>query len=206
MRGHGTVDVRHAFEQLIDRMARELELDPFAVRRANLLEAPTRTPNDLMVNSYGLSECLQKVETASKWNQRRGKLGFGRGLGMAASHYVSGAAKPVHWTGEPHAVVSLKLDFDGGITALTGASDIGQGSTTMIAVAAAEVLGVDLARIQVVANDSVVTPKDNGFLFFTRNLHGRQCGHRGGKKSARHPGQHRCRQARRRPAGYRMRR
>ncbi len=162
MRGHGTVDVRHAFEQLIDRMARELGLDPFELRRANLLKAPTRTLNDLMVNSYGLPECLDKVEAASKWNERHGKLPSGRGLGMAASHYVSGAAKPVHWTGEPHAVVTLKLDFDGGITALTGASDIGQGSTTMVALAAAEVLGVDLARIQVVCNDSAITPKDNG--------------------------------------------
>jgi len=162
MRGHGTVDVRHAFEALLDRMARQLDLDPFAVRRANMLSAPTRTPNDLMVNSYGLPECLQKVEAASGWKDRFGKLPAGRGLGMACSHYVSGAAKPVHWTGEPHAVVSLKLDFDGGITAFTGASDIGQGSTTMVAMAAAEVLGVHLSRIQVVTNDSAITPKDNG--------------------------------------------
>jgi len=162
MRGHGTVDVRHAFECLLDRMARQLNLDPFAVRRANLLSAPTRTLNDLLVNSYGLAECLEKVETASGWNERRNDLPPGRGLGMACSHYVSGAAKPVHWTGEPHAVVALKLDFDGSITALTGASDIGQGSTTMVAMATAEVLGVDLARIRVVTNDSVITPKDNG--------------------------------------------
>jgi 4-hydroxybenzoyl-CoA reductase subunit alpha len=162
MRGHGTVDVRHAFEVLLDRTSRALGLDPFVVRRANILTAPTRTSNDLMVNSYGLPECLEKVEKASGWKQRKGKLGPGRGLGMACSHYVSGAAKPVHWTGEPHAVVSLKLDFDGGITAFTGASDIGQGSTTMVAMAAAEVLGVDLSRIQVVTNDSAITPKDNG--------------------------------------------
>ena len=162
MRGHGTVDVRHAFEQLTDRMARKLGLDPFEVRRRNLLKSPTRTLNDLMVNSYGLPECLDKVEAASGWKKRHGKLPFGRGLGMAGSHYVSGAAKPVHWTGEPHAVVTLKLDFDGGITALTGASDIGQGSTTMVALAAAEVLGVDLSRIRVVCNDSAITPKDNG--------------------------------------------
>ncbi len=162
MRGHGTVNVRHAFECLLDRMARELGLDPFAVRRANLLRAPTRSLNDLMINSYGLKECLDRVEKASGWRQRRGRLGPGRGLGMACSHYVSGAAKPVHWTGEPHAVVNLKLDFDGGITALTGASDIGQGSTTMVALAAAEVLGVDPGRIRVVVNDSVITPKDNG--------------------------------------------
>ncbi|WP_111735624.1 4-hydroxybenzoyl-CoA reductase subunit alpha [Roseovarius amoyensis] len=162
MRGHGTVDVRHAFECLLDRMARELGLDPFAVRRANLLTAPTRTANDLLVNSCGLGECLDRVEAASGWRERRGRLGPGRGLGMAASHYVSGAAKPVHWTGEPHAVVSMKLDFDGAITAFTGASDIGQGSTTIVALAAAEVLGVDLGRIRVITNDSAITPKDNG--------------------------------------------
>ena len=46
MRGHGSVDTRHAFECLLDRMARDLGLDPFAVRRANLLHAPTRTLND----------------------------------------------------------------------------------------------------------------------------------------------------------------
>ncbi|WP_432817225.1 4-hydroxybenzoyl-CoA reductase subunit alpha [Sulfitobacter sp. JB4-11] len=162
MRGHGTVDVRHSFEVLLDRMARALGLDPFSVRRSNLMKAPTFTPNGLMVNSYGLAECLDKVEKASGWTQRNGKMGKGRGLGMACSHYVSGAAKPVHWTGEPHAVVSMKLDFDGGITVLTGASDIGQGSSTVVALAAAEVIGVSMDRIRVVANDSVITPKDNG--------------------------------------------
>ncbi len=162
MRGHGTVDVRHAFECMLDRMSRELGLDPFAVRRANLLSAPMFTANDLMVNSYGLGECMDKVEAASGWAARKGKLGPGRGLGMACSHYVSGAAKPVHWTGEPHAVVSMKLDFDGSITVLTGASDIGQGSTTIVALAASEILGVGLNRIRVVTNDSVITPKDNG--------------------------------------------
>ena len=73
MRGHGSVDTRHAFECLVDRMARELGLDPFAVRRANLLQAPTRTMNDLTVNSYGLAECLDKVERASGWRERIGQ-------------------------------------------------------------------------------------------------------------------------------------
>ncbi|MDH4261292.1 MAG: molybdopterin-dependent oxidoreductase, partial [Gammaproteobacteria bacterium] len=132
MRGHGSVDTRHAFEVLLDRMARELGLDPFAVRRMNLLRAPTRTLNDLLVNSYGLPECLDRVERASGWRERIGRLPRGRGLGMACSHYVSGAAKPIHWTGEPHAVVNLKLDWDGGVTAFTGAPDIGQGSSTMV--------------------------------------------------------------------------
>ena len=66
-RGHGTVDIRFAFESLLDDMAIALAIDPFAVRRANLLNAPTFTDNDLMVNSYGLPECLDWVERESGW-------------------------------------------------------------------------------------------------------------------------------------------
>ncbi|MFL6821412.1 MAG: molybdopterin cofactor-binding domain-containing protein, partial [Xanthobacteraceae bacterium] len=109
-RGHGTVDIRFAFENLLDEMASELGLDPMAVRRANYLTAPTFTDNDLMVNSYGLPECVDWVEKASGWRQRKGKLPKGKGsirkgLGFACSHYISGASKPVNWTGEPHATV-----------------------------------------------------------------------------------------------------
>jgi 4-hydroxybenzoyl-CoA reductase subunit alpha len=162
MRGHGAVDARHAFESLLDSMAGELALDPFAVRRANLIAPPYRTINDLQVNSYGIPACLDWVEQASGWKARRGKLPRGRGLGLACSHYVSGSAKPVHWSGEPHAVVNLKLDFDGSITILTGAADIGQGSSTLLTQIVAEVLALPLARIRVIAADSVLTPKDNG--------------------------------------------
>ena len=162
MRGHGAVDVRHAFESLLDQMAGELGLDPFAARRANLIGTPYRTLNDLQVNSCGLPDCLDWVEAASGWKARRGQLPRGRGLGLACSHYVSGSAKPVHWSGEPHAVIHLKLDFDGGITILTGASDIGQGSSTLLAQVVAEVMLLPLQRIRVVATDSALTPKDNG--------------------------------------------
>ncbi|MEE8139729.1 MAG: molybdopterin cofactor-binding domain-containing protein, partial [Alphaproteobacteria bacterium] len=162
MRGHGTVNVRYAFESLLDLMAQELGLDPFEIRRRNLLEAPIETINGLMIESYGLPECLDWVEQASAWAHRRTNLPKGKGLGLACSHYVSGAAKPVHWTGEPHAVVNLKLDFDCGVTVLTGAADIGQGSDTVLAQLVGEVLKLDLDRVSVIANDSRITPKDNG--------------------------------------------
>ncbi len=162
MRGHGTVNIRFAFESLLDTMAAELGLDPMAVRRRNLLQAPTETINGLKVMSYGLPACLDWVEKASDWRARKGKLGKGRGLGMACSHFVSGSAKPVHWSGEPHAVIVLKLDFDAAVTILTGASDIGQGSSTIITQVVAEILGIGYHRIRVIANDSAITPKDNG--------------------------------------------
>jgi 4-hydroxybenzoyl-CoA reductase subunit alpha len=147
---------------MLDSMAEELGLDPIALRRAKLIVPPNRTQNDLQVNSYGVPECLAWVERASRWRERKGTLPRGRGLGIACSHYVSGSAKPVHWSGEPHAVVNLRLDFDGAITLLTGAADIGQGSSTLLAQVAAEVLMLPLARMRVIAADSALTPKDNG--------------------------------------------
>ena len=161
-RGHGTVNVRFAFEALLDEMAEALGLDPFAVRRANALTAPTFTDNDLMVNSYGLPQCLDWVERESGWAARKGRMPKGKGLGMACSHYISGASKPVNWTGEPHATVKLKLDFDGSIVVLTGAAEIGQGSSTILVQSVGEVLGLDLTRIRIVTGDSEVVPKDNG--------------------------------------------
>ena len=161
-RGHGTVNMRFSFESLLDAMAEEMGLDPFAVRRANLLEAPTFTANDLMVNSYGLPECLDLVEKASGWKERKGKMAPGRGLGVGCSHYPCGASKTVHWTGEPHATVALKLDFDGSITVLSGAPEIGQGSSTILVQCVAEVLGIDSSRIRIITSDSAITPKDNG--------------------------------------------
>jgi 4-hydroxybenzoyl-CoA reductase subunit alpha len=161
-RGHGTVDVRFAFESLLDQMAHAMGLDPMAVRRANFLNAPTFTDNDLMVNSYGLPQCIDWVEKESGWRERRGRLPKGKGLGFACSHYISGASKPVNWTGEPHATVKLKLDFDGSIIVLTGAADIGQGSSTILVQTVAEVLGLDISRVRIVSGDSDVVPKDNG--------------------------------------------
>jgi 4-hydroxybenzoyl-CoA reductase subunit alpha len=162
-RGHGTVDARTAFEALMNEMTAELGLDPFAVRRINLLpQIPYITAYAQRVLSYGLPECLDKVMKASGWAERRGKMPKGRGLGLACSHFVSGTTTPKHWTGEPHATVNLRLDFDGGITVLTGAADIGQGSNTMAAQMVAETLGVDWNRIRVVSADSALTPKDNG--------------------------------------------
>ncbi len=163
MRGHGTVDTRAAFEALLTEMAEELGIDALEVRQINLIQQiPYTTMYAQKVMSYGLPECLEKVKAASGWEQRRGNMPKGRGLGVACSHFVSGTSTPKHWTGEPHATVNLKLDFDGGITLLTGAADIGQGSNTMATQVAAEVLGVSLGRIRVISADSALTPKDNG--------------------------------------------
>src|SRR5450432_320128 len=162
MRGHGTVNVRFAFESQMDEIAATLNLDPAEMRRVNLLKPPTVTVNGLRVLSYGLPECIDQVITRSDWRDRRGKLPKGRGLGMACSHYVSGAANSIIRSDMPHSTVNIKIDRDGGVVVYTGASEIGQGSDTMTAQIAAEVLGCSLARVRVIAADTDLTPIDIG--------------------------------------------
>ena len=162
MRGHGTVNVRFAFESQLDEIAAKLGLDPAEVRRINLLKPPTVTVNGLRVLSYGLPECMKQVVTRSQWNERRGKLPKGRGLGVACSHYVSGAANSIIRSDMPHSTVNIKIDRDGGVVVYTGASEIGQGSDTMTAQIVAEVLGCSLSRVKVIAADTDLTPIDLG--------------------------------------------
>jgi 4-hydroxybenzoyl-CoA reductase subunit alpha len=162
MRGHGTVNVRFAFETQLDELAAKIGMDPAEIRQRNLLKPPCITVNGLRVQSYGLPECIEKTVERSEWKQRRGKLPKGRGLGIACSHYVSGAANSIIRSDMPHSTVNIKIDRDGGVVVYTGASEIGQGSDTMTAQVAAEVLGCSLWRVRVIAADTDLTPIDIG--------------------------------------------
>jgi 4-hydroxybenzoyl-CoA reductase subunit alpha len=162
MRGHGTVNVRFAFESQLDELSAKIGVDPAEIRQRNLLKPPCVTVNSLRVQSYGLPECIEKTVERSGWKQRKGKLPRGHGLGIACSHYVSGAANSIIRSDMPHSTVNIKIDRDGGVVLYTGAAEIGQGSDTMTAQIAAEVLGCSLARIRVVAADTDLTPIDIG--------------------------------------------
>jgi 4-hydroxybenzoyl-CoA reductase subunit alpha len=162
MRGHGTVNVRFAFETQLDELAAAIGMDPAEIRQHNLLKPPCVTVNGLRVQSYGLPECIEKVVERSNWKQRKGKMPKGRGLGVACSHYVSGAANSIIRSDMPHSTVNIKIDRDGGVVVYTGASDIGQGSDTMVAQVTAETLGCTIARVKVIAADTDLTPIDIG--------------------------------------------
>ncbi len=162
MRGHGTIATRHAFEALLDQAAVALDLDPLDVRRANLLKPNSRTVNDLRVTSYGYPECLERVAEASSWKARRGRMPRGRGLGMAGSHYVSGAANSIVRGSSPHSTVVIEIDPSGRVTLLTGAAEIGQGSDTVLALVAARRLGLEASAIRVISGDTALTPPDLG--------------------------------------------
>src|SRR5437660_2394210 len=162
MRGHGTVNVRFAFESQLDELAAKIGMDPAEIRQRNLLQPPCITVNGLRVQSYGLPECIEQVVRRSGWRERKGKLPPGRGLGLGCSHYVSGAGNSIIRSDMPHSTVDIKIDRDGGVVVYTGASEIGQGSDTMVAQIVAEGLGCKLGRVKVIAADTDLTPIDIG--------------------------------------------
>ena len=75
----------------------------------------------------------------------------------------------------PHSTVNIKIDRDGGVVVYTGASEIGQGSDTMTAQIAAEVLGCSLSRVRVIAADTDLTPIDLGSYSSRVTFMARQC-------------------------------
>jgi 4-hydroxybenzoyl-CoA reductase subunit alpha len=85
-----------------------------------------------------------------------------RGLGIAASSYICGAGKPIYWNDLPHSAVQIRLDRGGGITVYCGATDIGQGSTSILAYIVAEELGVPPEHIHLETADTTLTPVDLG--------------------------------------------
>ncbi len=161
-RGHGAIQPRFAIELHLDRMAHALGLDPAEVRLRNAVEPNTVTVNGLRVTSVGLRECVERVVEASGYRDKRGRLGPGRGVGLAASAYMSGALHPTYANEGPHSMVQVKVDRSGRVTILSGTADIGQGSNHMLATVVAERLGIEPADCTVVEADTDLTPVDLG--------------------------------------------
>lgn len=176
-RGHGTTQPRYAVEVHLDKIAHDLGIDPVELRQRNLIKPYTRTVNGLRVTSCALGECLDAVVERSNWhdfqhdksalngNASLGKTEYPatrRGMGIAASSYLCGAGKPIYWNDLPHSAVQIRLDRGGGVTVYCGATDIGQGSTSVLAFIVAEELGIEPEAIHLETADTALTPVDLG--------------------------------------------
>lgn len=161
-RGHGSVQPRFAFEVQLDELAEKLGIDPIELRRRNFIGQDVETVNGQRITSNGFLQCLDAVEQASGWKERHGKLPRGRGLGVAGSMYISGTAYPIYPNPMPQSGVMIRVDRSGVIAVHCGASDIGQGSDSMLQYIAAEELGAPLSAVRVFSSDTDLTPVDLG--------------------------------------------
>ena len=161
-RGHGSVQPRFAIEVQLDKIAERLDLDPIELRRRNLLGSDSRTVNEFRVTSNGFEKCLNVVEEAADWTAKYRNLPYGRGVGVAGSCYISGTNYPIYPNAMPQSAVQLQIDRSGRVAVFAGASEIGQGSDSMLAYIVSEELGVPLDYVRILSADTDLTPVDLG--------------------------------------------
>ncbi|HEY55265.1 MAG TPA: molybdopterin-dependent oxidoreductase [Dehalococcoidia bacterium] len=167
MRGHGLYHSRFAADVQLDMIAEELGLDPVEIRLKNSIENPKpgeiyETVNDVHVATCGVQECIEKVAEAVNWKARKGQKKVegdtAYGMGFAAATYNSGTKLSAHNA----CAAIVRVCEDGSVNYLTGATDVGQGSDTIMSAIVAEVLGIRLEDIDLKRVDSAFTPVDPG--------------------------------------------
>jgi 4-hydroxybenzoyl-CoA reductase subunit alpha len=158
-RGFGYLQMRFADESQIDMIAEDLGIDSVDLRLKNAVRAGDVTANGFRIQSCGFTECITRVAETSRWWEKRIAKKKGWGIGIACNDYVSGAKQ---YYDHDSSTVLAKLNEDGDVDVLTGASDIGQGSDTTLAQIVAEELGVPVQAIHITSADTKITPVDLG--------------------------------------------
>ncbi|MEE9257655.1 MAG: molybdopterin cofactor-binding domain-containing protein, partial [bacterium] len=149
VRGIGAPQAAFACEAQMDRIAREMGIDPLDLRLMNAFREGDLDSVGTKMVSVGLEDTLRLAAKAAGWAGR--KKGPGEGFGIACSRFPT--------AGGPSGA-TIRANEDGSLIVAVGASDLGTGSDTIAAQAAAAELGVDLSRISVVSADTEATPFD----------------------------------------------
>ncbi len=164
-RGAGRPETVFAMDRAVDRLARELGMDPAEIRRRNYIRAdelpydfgmPYRDGNPLIYDSGDFPAALEAaLETAGYAEFRRDQArlradGIHRGIGI--SGYVEGTAIG------PFEGVTVKIDLAGRAVVATGAVNSGQGHETSFAQVAADHLGIPLDWVTVIGGDTAAVP------------------------------------------------
>ncbi len=154
-RGAGRPEVNYLVERLIDKAAREMNIDPAEIRRRNLIK-PEQMPYTTFVgesfDSGDFPKMLEKALSAADYTgfaarkaeaAGRGKL---RGIGIGCFLEISGGHNDERST--------ITFAGDGKINAGIGASAQGQGHKTVFARLVADRLGVPASTVTVLCGDS----------------------------------------------------
>jgi xanthine dehydrogenase molybdenum-binding subunit len=159
MRGYGNLESTFAVESQMDEVADRLGLDRLEIRRRNATKSGDVNPQGFVITSCAMGECLDAVAEAIGHAVEPVASGWRRGVGYAGMFHVAGGAR-IYRSDGCGAIV--KMDDFGKVALITGATEVGQGSETVLAMIVAETLGVPLERVEVVNSDTAVKPWDVG--------------------------------------------
>ncbi len=161
MRGFGAPQALFCSEQQLEWIAKDLKLDPIEMRRQNGHYAGYEVPGQAFIASCGLDEAFTIMQ---EWMDKKkaGGLPPNRGIGFSAAGFMSGGI--FNWFDTPYSFSSavVTINQDATVELHIGATEIGQGSNTTMAIIAAETLGVKVEDIKVHSGDTDHCPADLG--------------------------------------------
>ncbi len=165
-RGAGRPEATFQLERVIDKAARELGVDPIALRRQNFIsEFPYATPVALEYDTGDYPATMDKLEEIADIagfaarraaSEANGKL---RGLGVNCYIEACGIA-PSNVAGALGARAGLyesatvRVNATGGVVVMTGAHSHGQGHETSFPQVIAEMIGIDEGQVEIVHGDT----------------------------------------------------
>src|ERR1043166_1299388 len=166
-RGAGQPEATFAIERAMDHLARQLAIDPAELRRRNFIRrdefpwdggaASTQVP--VTYDSGDYENTLDAALTLARYEERRAEQASERAKGKSGKLIGIGIASYVLLTGlGPHEGAVLRVNSDGGVLLITGASPHGQGTATMLAQVVADELGVKPGDVVVRHGDTALIP------------------------------------------------
>jgi xanthine dehydrogenase molybdenum-binding subunit len=170
MRGYGNPQATFVVESSMDMLAEAAGIDPAEFRRINANQSGDVSTQGLRITTCGLEECMDTVKNQLEWDQPKKE---GEGVGMASLIHVGGGARVYKSDG---CGTMIKMDDFAKVDVFTGATDMGQGSDTVIAQIVAEELGLEIEDIHVIHSDTDVCPWDVGAHASRTTFCGRQFG------------------------------
>ena len=159
-RGYGNPQGTFAREIHMDVLAEKLGLDPVAIRLKNVTESGDVSACGYRITSCGMRECIEKAAGALDWAGKKKDRTFGRGIGIACAVHCGGGVR-VYRNTDLCGVIA-KMEDDGTVQVLTGATEIGSGQDSVIAAVVAEEVGLSPEDVQVHSEDTDVVPWDLG--------------------------------------------
>ena len=158
LRGFGIPQLVWAYESHTDMIARELKIDPLAIRRKNLLREGRPQATGTLMKDAALDQVLERLAQRMQWEKTfdRGTASVRRGRGIAIGFKAS--------ISPTTSMAIVNLNADGSCNLYSSTVDMGQGSDTAFAQMVAEVLGIAVEVITVVHPDTDVTPYDMATL------------------------------------------
>ncbi len=159
MRGFGAPQSLYATEIQMNMAAEELGIDPIDLRLKNAQVSGDEIPDVATISSSGFIDCIKAVAEMSDWKEKRKSLPPGRGIGIGCYSFISGGVFNWFNTQYPFSAAEVRVFSDGTAHLLTMASDIGQGSDTVLKQILAEELGLKMGDIRMTSADTSMTPQ-----------------------------------------------